>query len=145
MIPAKTKSVVVDSWAVIAYLEDEPPAGEIGELFAEANEAGIPLLMTVVNAGEVWYSVAREGSEAEADQSLKDIADLGIAIVEADWRLTRQAARFKAKGRIAYADCFAGALAKLGHAPLMTGDPEFKLIDKEISIIWLSERRKAGA
>ena len=137
MIPAKAQSVVVDSWAVIAYFEDEPAAGEIGKLFADANVAGTPLLMTVVNAGEVWYSVAREGSAAEADQSLKDIADLGITIVDADWRLTQQAARFKVKGRIAYADCFAGALAKLEQSPLMTGDPEFKLLEKEIFIIWL--------
>jgi predicted nucleic acid-binding protein len=93
--------------------------------------------MTVVNLGEVWYSVARERSETDADQSIRDVADLGITIVDADWQLTHQAARFKTKGRIAYADCFAAALAKREHAPIMTGDPEFKPLEKEISIIWL--------
>jgi ribonuclease VapC len=137
VIPARAKSVVVDSWAVLAYFQDEPSAAGIGELFAEANQNGIPLLMTVVNAGEVWYSVARETSVAEAEQSLKDVADLGIVIVNADWPLAQQAAQLKLKGRIAYADCFAGALAKREQSPVMTGDPEFKLLEKEISIIWL--------
>src|SRR5262245_32089974 len=120
MIPKKATSLVVDSWAVLAFFEDEPSAGKVGEVFSEASGAGISLLMTVVNAGEVWYSVLRVSSEEAADQSLKDMTDMGITIVNADWRLTQQAARFKAKGRIAYADCIAGALAKLEQAPLMT-------------------------
>jgi len=122
---------------MIAYLADEPSAERIGKLFGDAHESGIPLLMTVINAGEVWYTIARERSEKEASESIKDIDDLGVTIVEADWDLTLQAARFKAKGRIAYADCFAGALAKLRNAPVITGDLEFKILEKEISIIWL--------
>jgi predicted nucleic acid-binding protein len=137
MIPVKAKAVVVDSWAVIAYFDDEGSAEYIGKLFGDAHESGIPLLMTVINLGEVWYSIARERSDTDAEQSIQDVADLGITIVDADWQLTHQAARFKAKGRIAFADCFAAALAKREHAPVMTGDPEFKPLEKEISIIWL--------
>ncbi len=57
--------------------------------------------------------------------------------VDADIELTRIAARFKAKGGISYADCFAAALAKHNKATLLTGDHEFEQLEKEIEIVWL--------
>jgi predicted nucleic acid-binding protein len=38
---------------------------------------------------------------------------------------------------LAYADCFAAALAKIKKAELYTGDPEFKAVEKEVKVIWL--------
>ncbi|HEX4119441.1 MAG TPA: PIN domain-containing protein [Verrucomicrobiae bacterium] len=54
-----------------------------------------------------------------------------------DLNLTRQAAIYKATRKMSYADCFAAALAKLKNAELVTGDPEFKEVEKEIKIGWL--------
>ncbi len=62
---------------------------------------------------------------------------MAIEIVEVDWTLARQAAVFKAKGGISYADCFAAPLAKLRKGEVITGDPEFKRLDGEIKIAWL--------
>jgi predicted nucleic acid-binding protein len=39
--------------------------------------------------------------------------------------------------RIAYADCFAVALAQLRKAELYTRDSEFKAVEKDIKIVWL--------
>jgi predicted nucleic acid-binding protein len=137
LVVAKQTAIVLDSWAVLAYLEDEASAERVEEVMAEAHEAGVRLLMTVVNAGEVWYSVARKRSEKDADQSIRDFDDLGIKVIDVDWNLTKQAAAFKRKGRIAYADCFAAALAKRHDAPLVTGDPEFTPLQDRISILWI--------
>jgi predicted nucleic acid-binding protein len=38
---------------------------------------------------------------------------------------------------MAYADCFAAALARIRNCELLTGDPEFKALEKEIKIAWL--------
>ena len=43
----------------------------------------------------------------------------------------------KATKKMAYADCFAVALAKQRKAELYTGDPEFQSVEKEIRILWL--------
>ena len=67
----KPKAYVLDSWAVLAYLEDESSGQKVADLIGDAHEHGIPLLMSVVNAGEVWYILAREVSEAEADKGSK--------------------------------------------------------------------------
>ena len=60
-----------------------------------------------------------------------------IEIVLADLSQTRQAAIYKATNKMSYADCFGAALAKLKNAEFITGDPEFKQVEKEIKIGWL--------
>ena len=138
-MPKKPKAIVLDSWAVIAYLEDEAAAENVADIIADAHEEGIPLMMTVVNAGEVWYIVARESSVPDADGSIKQLRDLGIQFVDADWDLAKDAGYFKSKNKMSFADCFAAALAKQKKAHLATGDPEFKQVEHEITLNWLAE------
>lgn len=128
---------VLDSYALMAFFEDEPGADFVRGLIHKAVESDTSLLMTVVNLGEIWYSIARNNSLEIADQYVHEIKGMGIEIVEADWNLTRQAAMFKANGNISYADCFAAALAKLKKAELVTGDKEFKSLEGEIKISWV--------
>ena len=60
-----------------------------------------------------------------------------IEIVPADLHQTHQAAIYKATNKMSYADCFGAALAKIKNAEFVTGDPEFKAVEKEIKINWL--------
>jgi hypothetical protein len=39
---------------------------------------------------------------------------------------------------MSYVDCFAAALAKLEKAELVSGDNEFKEVEKEVKILWIS-------
>ena len=128
---------VLDSYALIALFEDEPGAAQVYELLVQAERSGEKLLMSVINLGEVWYSIARGYSEETAEEKLHEIGQMSIEIVDADWDLTRRAASFKSKGKIAYADCFAAALASEKKAWLVTGDPEFKPLEDEVKIFWL--------
>ncbi len=127
---------VLDSWALLAYLEREPGYEEIIDLFERAVESSRPLLMCIVNWGEVYYQVARRFGEQKAQEIEKLIQTLPIALVEANKELTREAARVKATKRMAYADCFAVALARLKKADLYTGDREFKAVEKDIKVVW---------
>ena len=131
---------VLDSWALIAFFEDEPAADEVEKLLQQAADEKLKLLMSVVNWGELYYSTMREVSQAAAEQTAQEIAALPIDIigVSDDLALVKQAAIFKAMHKMAYADCFAAALAKLKNAELITGDPEFKALGKEIKIVWLN-------
>ena len=135
----RPKAIVLDSWAVIAYLEDESAAEKVADIIADAHEDHIPLLMTVVNAAEVWYVVARETSAADADATLRQLRDLGIELVNADRELARGAGYFKSRNKMSLADCFAASLAKQKKAHLATGDPEFKQVAQEIAISWLRD------
>lgn len=133
----KAKALVLDTWAVIAYLEDEPSGEQVEDLIATAHEEQIPIYMSVVNVGEVWYTMAREISEEEANASVKSLRDLRIQFEDADWEITQEAARFKSQHKMSYADAFAAALTKTKKADLITGDNEFKPLDGEIKISWV--------
>jgi len=133
----KPKTLVFDSWAVLAYLGDEISGQEVADLIANAHEDRIAMFMSSVNAGEVWYIIAREASEVEADKAVDDLKRLGIEFIDADWPIARIAGSFKAHNKMSYADCFAAALAKDRKSDLVTGDKEFKQIEAEINIRWL--------
>ena len=128
---------VLDAYAMMMFFEDEPGADRVRELILNAEENKVELVMSVVNLGEIWYSIARTNSNETADQMIREIEGMAIDIVEADWPLTRLAAQLKAAGNISYADCFAAALAKSRKAELVTGDKEFKKVESEIKISWL--------
>lgn len=130
---------VLDSWALIAFFEDEPAADAVEKLLQQATDEKHRLLMSVVNWGEVYYNTLRGVSPKAAEQKTQEIAALPIDIigVSDDLALARQAAIFKATHKLSYADCFAAALAKHKSAELITGDPEFRSLEKEIRIQWL--------
>ncbi len=128
---------VLDSWALLCYLEQEPGYEKIIELFEKAVESSKPLLMCVVNWGEVYYQVLRRFGDQKVQEIEQLIQTLPITLVEANKELTREAARIKATKKMAYADCFTVALARLKKAELYTGDPEFKAVEKDIKVVWL--------
>ena len=128
---------VLDSWALIAFFEDEPAAEAVEKILEQAAAEKHKLLMSVVNWGEIYYNTRREVSEAAAEQKLKEITAMPVEIVGADLQLTKLAAIYKATCKMSYADCFGAALAKIRNAEFVTGDPEFKEVEKEIKINWL--------
>jgi len=128
---------VLDSWALLCYLEQEPGFEKMIDLFEKAIESSKPLLMCIVNWGEVYYQIARRFGDQKAQEIEQLIETLPIRLVEADRELTREAARIKATKRMACADCFAAALSRLRKADLYTGDPEFRVVEKDIKVVWL--------
>jgi predicted nucleic acid-binding protein len=128
---------VLDSYSLIVYLENERGIEDVIQVFRSARDSNNPVLLSVVNWGEILYvSIRKKGREA-AHSIEHLISELPIQIVPADLSLARQAAEFKARGRISYADCFAAALAKVRNAELVTGDKEFRQVEKEVKILWI--------
>jgi uncharacterized protein len=128
---------VLDSWALMAYFKDEPAGPAVEELIHKASAEKIRLLLSVVNWGEVYYGMWRAGGQAAAEDVAGDLSRMPIELVEAGLHLTKQAAIYKATHKMSYADAFAAALAKSKNAELVTGDAEFKPLEKEIKINWL--------
>jgi len=131
------EAIVFDSWALIAFFDDEPPAEKIEQIISDAINRNQQLLISVINLGEIWYSYSRAQSETLADEVILHIRSLNFKIVQADWELTKIAARFKVAGGMSYADCFAAALAKQNGSKLVTGDREFERVENEIEIVWV--------
>jgi len=129
---------VLDSWALLAFFKDEPAAPAVEELIHKASADRARLLLSVVNWGEVYYGMWRAGGKAAADAAAEDLARLPVELMDVHFQQARQAAIYKATRKMSYADCFAAALAhEIKGAELVTGDPEFKELEKEIKIHWL--------
>jgi ribonuclease VapC len=128
---------ILDSWALLAFFKGEPAGVAVEELIHKASVDKVRLLLCVVNWGEVYHGMWRAGGKEVAQNAAEDLSHLPIELVDADQQLTRQAAMFKATSKISYADAFAAALAKERKAELVTGNPEFKEVEKEIKINWL--------
>jgi ribonuclease VapC len=134
---ARTTKLVFDAWAILSVLQGEPAGQKALDLIADCLESGGEAMMTTINAGEVWYNLARRRSEADADRAIEELRAWGVQFVDGEWELTRQAARFKAKGKMSFADAFAAALAKQSKCDLVTGDSEFKAVESDVKIRWL--------
>lgn len=128
---------VLDSYALLAFLEKESGYEIVKDALAEALEKDNFLLMTAVNAGEIYYIVARELGTCKAEEIWEVIRTLPVEIIEVDAELAREAAKFKARFSISYADCFVAALARIKKAEIITGDKEFEKISGEVNIKWI--------
>lgn len=133
---------VLDSYALLAYMEAEPGSARLRELLEAAKGGKCNLCMCVVNLGEVIHIVERERGLPKAQETLARIDDLPIEVVNADRPLTLAAAHLKMDCPIAYAGCFAAALAQTRNASLLTGDPEFRKVKPEcnLCIEWLANQ-----
>ena len=133
-------TMVLDAHALMVLFNDEPGAEEVAKILIKAESGNPKLLMSVLNWGEIYYSILRGASQELADAKAHEIAGMQIELVPVDaddLELVRQAAAFKATRKMSYADCFAAALAKIKNAELITGDREFKQLARDVKIHWL--------
>ena len=133
-------TMVLDAHALMVLFNDEPGADEVERILLKAESGSPKLLMSVVNWGEIYYSILRGASQEMADTKAHEIAGMQIELVPVDaddLELVRQAAAFKATRKMSYADCFAAALAKIKNAELVTGDRQFKQLARDAKIHWL--------
>lgn len=78
----------------------------------------------------------KEGDDAW-NEAARILETLPIEFHAATRALEDRAAIFKAAHRLSLADAFAATLAKEKKAELVTGDPEFKKLEKDVKVHWL--------
>ena len=133
---------VLDSFAILAYFEGEPGMARVRTLLTEATKGTLTRYMSVINLGEVLYIVEREQGLVAAQRALAALDQLPIQVEPAERSVVLAAARLKAQYPISYADAFAVVAAQECQAVLLTGDPEFKSVEKDgtLKVEWLLRR-----
>ena len=139
MISPQKKKYVLDSYAVLCYLQDEPGSDKMASFLEKAQQNEIELYMTWVNFGEVYYRVWREYSKGEANKIAELVEQWPLKMLSADKDFCLTAASIKAENALAYADAFAIAASMLIKGALVTGNPEIqKTSDKvDFELLWL--------
>jgi predicted nucleic acid-binding protein len=131
------KAVVLDSYAVLAFLFDEQGAEIVAKLFEEAADDQLGIFLSAVNWAETQYIIERKVGAKKWKEARNSLLSLPIEIVPADQSLAELAAEIKATNSMSLADCFAAALARHLKAQLVTGDKEFKQVEADIRIRWI--------
>lgn len=105
---------VLDTFALIAHFEAEIGGEKVRDLLKQAEDGEVFLAMSLINIGELAYIIKRQQGEARTRDVLADYA-------------------------ISYSDAFAAFLAQELGASLVTGDPEFRKIKQNLSLVWLDK------
>ena len=129
------KKKLLDSFALLAYLKGERGHEKVKALLSSDS---ITLLINDINLGETYYILARERGTEQAEYFMNVIfPSLPITHIENSLTDVIGAARIKSAHALSFADCFAAATAVKEKAALVTGDPEFRKLGKQVGIEWI--------
>lgn len=132
-----TPAYLFDSHALLAFFQRENGAEIVARILNEAIEQNTDRLICIMNLGEIIYLTKRRFGEEKKLEILGRIHQLGLRVLPVPDLLVYQAAELKSEYSIAYADCFALACAIDHSAVLVTGDPEFKMVEHLVTIKWI--------
>ena len=135
------RQYVLDANAITRYLTKGSGIEKLDSLFAQARQGDAHLSISVNNRGEVLYQLARRAGLQEATKTLQALArsteSVGITEEQAD-----AAAALKFIYKLGYADCFAAELAMRTGATIVTADPDFAKLGKQLKILALPRHRE---
>jgi predicted nucleic acid-binding protein len=133
------KILVLDAAPLIAWIEEkEPTSSELQTLFDDAARGEVAILMTTINAGEVFYHIGRRFSKDEAYRFRVAVLPalpltLSMPSAEDAWH----AAEIKTGLSLSYADAMAAAMAIRIGGEVVTCDPDFANIP-DLRIRWVT-------
>jgi predicted nucleic acid-binding protein len=136
---ADQPAFILDTFALLAYLQDESAALRIQELLEDARQNKCHLFISIINLGEILYITERQGGVAKAQDALALLRQLPVEILPADEQTVFSAAHIKANYPVSYADSFAVAAALLHKGVILTSDPEFEHIASFVMVEWLQK------
>ena len=128
---------VLDSLALLAYLQDEAAASRIEKLLDNAAKEKCRLFLSIINLGEILYIAERRGGVSKAQDVLALVQQLPIQILSVNAETVFTAAHIKANHSISYADSFVVAAAIQEDAAIVTADPEFHSVESVVKVEWL--------
>jgi len=125
---------VLDTSALLAYIEDEEGADLIEDLLEQAEQDQLLLLVSFITFTEIFYLSLREQGEMVARERLELLDQLPLIRIESSPSVGLAAGRLKAKFSISLADSWIAALAKSSEARLVHKDPEFEALRDEVEL-----------
>ena len=121
-------AAVLDASALLALLHDEPGAGRVAEVLADA-------VLSSVNYGEVVSHFIHAGMPADQVDAM--LRPLPLTVVDADLTLATMAGRLRAEtaeAGLSLGDRFCLALARREGLPALTADRQWQAIAGAVGI-----------
>ncbi|MDP2277230.1 MAG: type II toxin-antitoxin system VapC family toxin [Nitrospirota bacterium] len=123
---------VLDTSAILTYIEDEEGSDFVENLLIRAEADEIDIYLAFISLTEVFYITMQEKGDEEAIKRIELIKSLKVKIEESNEDLNLKAGRLKAKNNISLADAYIAALSHAADGILVHKDPEFEAISPSI-------------
>ncbi len=129
--------LLFDSHALLKLFQREAGHEKVVRLLEQALRSGVRKYLNAINLGEIVYTTKRAFGDQKKIEILAHIERLGITVLPVPNELIFQAAEYKARFSMSFADCFALASAVEHRTILVTGDPEFRAVEHLVKIAWV--------
>lgn len=139
---ADVTAYVLDTFALMAYLRDEPGALRVQSLIRDAGSEQCSLFVSLINLAEICTLTERRGGAPRVQEVLALIRQLPIEVIPVDEQTVFAAAHLKAHYRLSFADAFAVTSAQGLNGVLVTGDLELAPVEKIVQVERLEKRKK---
>lgn len=121
---------VLDSSAILAYLLNEPQAARVGAIHRQAS-------LPFITLSELYAALWLRFGQAKADETVAAIREWRLPWLWPTEEAVLLAGRWRAVYRLGLADSFIAALAFLHHATLVTKDPDFQVLQPDLTLLFL--------
>jgi predicted nucleic acid-binding protein len=123
---------VLDASAILRFTDKEAGFDRVRDLFIQAAQGDVELLLSAVNWGEIVAALYKRAGGLSDRMNIANLAAnlaaLPVKVVAADKDLAEGAAIFKYDFKVPFVDAFAGSLAVHENATLVTADYDFKSV-----------------
>jgi len=135
------ETYILDTSAILAFIEDEAGADEVQDLLVEALDGKSRVIVSVISLIEVYYITLQEQGPKVANDRIQTIENLPIEQLTLPLDLVKNIGKIKAAHSISFADCCIAGVAKAQKATLVHKDPEYEDLEKEIKQLKLPYKK----
>jgi predicted nucleic acid-binding protein len=129
---------VLDSSAILRYLDDEPGAERVSEIIKAHLAGRCEIVVSALHWGEVAGITCKIHGNQDMELALSRLHAFGLQIVPADADRAVRASLVKLKRKIPYVDAFGVELAADSRdRVLVTADFDFKRASRDVAIEFL--------
>lgn len=129
---------VLDSSAVLRYLDGEAGSGRVSEIIAGHMAGECEAVISSLHWGEIAGHTCKRRGRGAMDLVLSRLSAFGIAVVPVDARRAVRAALIRVKTSLSYVDAFGVELTEDSRERIfVTADFDFKPASRDVKIEFL--------
>lgn len=128
---------ILDACAMLAYLNNEDGVEVIGEMLEKGSRNEVKIFITAMDLAEIYHIVLKKEGRDKALKTILLIKNLPVECVGLDEPLLMLAGEIRVQFPLSLGDALVAAVAKTRKAKIITGDNDFKSLEKEIECVWI--------
>ena len=131
----KKGKFVIDSFAIIAYLEGVKSAQKVSDIFKSALNNEIEIFTSIITYGEILSLIKKHGDDTKVELFKRAFEQLPIKIINITNDTVEIAATLKAESKLGFGESYSAALAYREKACLITGEKLLASLKNKIDIL----------